>query len=77
MNYWWLVNIGSVNGLLLLPDGTETLPERMLIQFLVASWRHYAKTNLLQQTGDIAPGAIAIILVTFHKVKSDNCLMRE
>ena len=36
--YWWEVNIGSGNGLVLL--GNKPLPESMLTQIYVAKWRH-------------------------------------
>ena len=35
---WWLVNIGSGNGLV--PSGIKPLPELMLTQFYVVIWRH-------------------------------------
>ena len=35
---WWLVNIGSGNGLV--PPGNNPLPEPILTQFYVAIWRH-------------------------------------
>ena len=36
--YWWLVNIGSGNGLV--PSGNKPLSEPMLTQIYVAKWRH-------------------------------------
>ena len=36
--YWWWVNIGSGNGLVL--SGTKPLPDPMLTQFYVTIWRH-------------------------------------
>ena len=36
--YWWLVNIGSGNGLV--PSGNKPLPEPMLSKITVAIWRH-------------------------------------
>ena len=35
---WWLVNIGSGNGLV--PSGNKPLPEPMLTQIYVARWHH-------------------------------------
>ena len=36
--YWWLVNIGSGNGLV--PSGNKPLPESLLTQIYDALWRH-------------------------------------
>ena len=38
--HWWLVNVGSGNGLVL--SGSKPLPEPMLTTFHVAIWRHQA-----------------------------------
>ena len=38
--HWWLVNIGSGNGLV--PSGNKSLTEPMLTQISVAIWRHWA-----------------------------------
>ena len=37
-HFWWLVNIGSGNGLV--PSGSKPLPEPMLTQIYVAMWHH-------------------------------------
>ena len=36
--HWWSVNIGSGNGLV--PSGNKPLPEPMLTQISVSTWRH-------------------------------------
>ena len=36
--YWWLVNIGSGNGMV--PSGSKPLPEPMLTRIYVNTWRH-------------------------------------
>ena len=41
--YWWSVNIGSGNGLVL--SGNKPLTEPMLIQIYVAKWRYYASMS--------------------------------
>ena len=41
--HWWLVNIGSGNGLV--PSGNKPLPEPMLTQIYVAKWHHQASMN--------------------------------
>ena len=38
--YWWLVSIGSGNGLV--PSGNKSLPKPMLTQTYVDIWRHKA-----------------------------------
>ena len=39
---WWLVKIGSGNGLV--PSGTKPLPGPMLTKIYAAIWRHRAPT---------------------------------
>ena len=37
-HHWWLVNVGSGNGLV--PSGNKPLPEPMLTQFCITIWHH-------------------------------------
>ena len=43
---WWLVSIGSCNGLV--PSGNKPLPEPMLTQISVVIWRQYASTAYIR-----------------------------
>ena len=41
--HWWLVSIGSCNGLVL--SGNKPLPEPVLTQIYVAIWNHWSTTS--------------------------------
>ena len=75
--YWWLVNIGSGNGVV--PSGTKPLPEKNLTEISVGIWRQWVNTsgNIVIQLENFWPNdpmqvCISWVLYTLRSKQKDH-----